>query len=456
VQFLRTYPSADSHGKSAAYLPLTFQQRWLLGLVRQYPKWNCAAGYTFRLKGVLDLDLLQQSLEEVSRRHGPLRARIVSIDGFTGQCIDGDCPYNLDVVPIHGTSHTEVEANARRAADEIYDIGIELSARPLWTVKLLRLGDREHWLVLVMHRLVAECTSIERVCQDLLSLYVGLKGNCPSAFATMPPQYSDYAVSQQNADGDWVKRHATYWEDHLARAAPVRWPADRDATVSADSSPGKISCPFGMTLSMELRELARKLRVLSATVMLATYAIAVWRWCRQDEFVLPFYVAGRQTEHRPIVGYFSYILHLHVKFSGQETFRQILSRVSNEFYRALAHQDFGRVATQKPGFLAGTLFQWITWHPGDGAQEITQTSDDPVNIEVERVPIRDFGEGSTIVPPDMVDVEITVFDAADGLCAMGTYRADRVTARTMERFMTDLQLTAQRFVHDPDTCVASI
>jgi Condensation domain len=445
------YSSGDLlQNNTPACLPLSFQQQWLLEVARRYEDWNCTAGYTFRFAGMLDLDLLQRSLEEIVRRHGSLRARIVSIDGVTGQIIDNARSYHLDVVSIHGESREEIGANARRAAEDIYDSRMDVSTGPLWTAKLLRLSDREHWLVLVMHRLIAECSSIERVFLELRSLYDELHGGHLSTFSTTPPQYSDYVVSQQKTRDNWVTGHEAYWSDRLAGASSVCWPVDPDVAVTTRGTLGKVSCAFGSALSLELREFARKLHVLSATVMLAVYAVTLWRWCRQDDLVLPFNVAGRQSEHRPVVGYFSYILYLRVGLAGHETYREFLRRISNEFYRALAHQDFGRIATQKPELLAGTLFQWVTWHPDDAARATTQAPANPLDTVVERVPIREFGEGLTIVPPGMIDTEITMFDASEGICALGTYRADRFTARTMERFMADLRSVAQMFVHDPD------
>lgn len=434
--------------------PLTFQQQWLLDLARRNADWNCTSGYTFRLKGVLCLELLKQSLEDVVHRHGSLRTRIVSVDGIVVQSIDETRPGYLDTVQIHGESRAEIEINAIRAAEALYDPEMDLAAGRLWTATLLELSEREHWLVLVMHRLIAECSSIERVFQEVRSRYDELMGTRPSIFPTTPPQYSDYAVRQRSTTGDWAMKHGAYWSNHLSGAVGVQWRTDLNTTVTPQGTLGKMSCVLGSELSAELRELARKMRVLTPTVMLAIYAITLWRWNRQDDFILPFNVAGRQSEHRPVVGYFSYILYLRVKLTGYETFRELLSRVSNEFYRALAHQDFGRVAAQRPELLAGTLFQWITWHPDDAAQATARDADTPVDISVERVPIRDRGAGLTIVPPGLVDVEITLFDDLNGLCALGSYRVDRFAAQTMDQLMLELQSATRILVHDPDMLIA--
>ncbi len=436
--------------------PLSLQQQWLLDLACRNPQWNCASGCTFRLKGVLSLDLLRRSLEEVVRRHASLRTRVVSLKGRSGQSIEDARACCLETVSIEGSSPAQIEANATRLAGELYELKVDPFTGPLWIARVLRLSDHEHWLVLVMHRLIAECSSIERVFQEIHSLYAELAGSHPSRFPTTPPQYVDYAVWQQDTSVEWGRRHGSYWADRLAQASSVRWPEDPDVPVATPGSLGKMGRAFGSELSTSLRELSRKVRVLAPTIMLAAYACTLWRWTGQGDFVLPFNVAGRQTQQRPVVGYFNYVLYLRVRLTGRETFRELLNGISNEFYRALTHQDFGRIALQRPELLAGTLFQWITWHPEDAVPECADGARRPSDIVVERVPIRDFGEDLTIVPPGMVDVEITIFDTAEGLRALGTYRGDRFTQRTMERFMADLHCASRVFIHDPDARVTSI
>ena len=108
----------------------------------------------------------------------------------------------------------------------------------------------------------------------------------------------------------------------------------------------------------------------------------------------------------------------------------------------------------RPELLAGTLFQWITWHPDDAVAAPVDSSADSPELSVSRVPIREFGAGLTIAPPGLVDVEITVFDTPTGLCALGTYRADRFTVPAVERFMDEFRSTMQACVRNPEAPLA--
>src|SRR5262249_50772745 len=107
------------------------------------------------------------------------------------------------------------------------------------------------------------------------------------------------------------------------------------------------------------------------------------------------------------------------------------------------HQDFGRIVHQRPDLLTGTLFQWVTAH---------FDNEEPG----ERIDVRDFGEGLTIVPPGMTALEVTVFDTVAGLWAFGSYRTDYFTMKTMERFMADLRWAVDHFISNPDARIASM
>jgi non-ribosomal peptide synthetase component F len=182
--------------------------------------------------------------------------------------------------------------------------------------------------------------------------------------------------------------------------------------------------------------------------MLTVYVAVLWRWCRQKDFVVPVKIAGRQSEHKAIVGYFTHIVYLRLELTGEETWTELLSRVSSEFFKALAHEDCGQMALERPELLTGSFFQWITRrHELSGVPEATEANTS--GLTVQHVSSREVGDGLTAIPPGMVDVELTCFDAPEGLYASGVYRADRFTPITMERFMEELRSTAEEFVRSP-------
>jgi hypothetical protein len=422
-------------------LPLTFQQEWLWHIIRENESWQCAAATAFRLSGVLNVSLLEKCLQDVIHRHCALRTHIAVFDGIIRQEIRDPQECFLESVAVAGTSSEQVALNARGCVEDLCDRKMNVRIEPLWSARLLRLSEHEHWLVLTMHRLIGDCASIDQTYHETKSLYDERQQGRPSSLKR-PAQYSDYTGWQQQTSGEWLKRHEPYWTRRLSEATPLQWRTDAELTPNTPGRLGKVRCSFGKILSAGMRDLARAIRTLPAMPMLAIYAAVLWRWCGKKDFVLPFNTAGRPTEYKSAIGYFSYALCLRIQITGDETFTDLVSRVASEFFNALSHQDFGRIARQRPELISGTLFQWLTWHPDD--------------VPDERVCIRDFGEGLTVVPPGMTDIEVTVFDTPTEFHAFGSYRADRFAPNTMERFMANLPRAAQLFVHNPDARIAAV
>jgi hypothetical protein len=430
-------------------LPLTLQQQLLCKYIGQYPDWRCEVPYAFCLTGSLSVELLERSLGEVVRRHGSLRSRVLTIDNCTGvEVIEpGGCP--IEVVHVAGRTRAEMEADAAKVYSDFASGSTNEVAHPLLRVKLLKLADGEHWLLLAIHRLIADCFSAEQVFEELWVIYRELSHGRPSPLETDAPQYGDYACWQQAQGSDWLQKHERYWNDRLAGAQSVHWPMDARHVLPERGATGIMSIHFGSALSEDLRAFARRTRSLAAMVMLSVYVALLWKWCGQRDFVLPFYVAGRQSEHKAVVGYFSHVLYLRIQLTGQERFSELLRLISNEFFRALAHQDFGKQSAERPELLAGTFCQWVTWHT-NGAAATASPPSTPAQLQVERLPLGEFGQGLSILPPGMVEVDLTFFDTTQGVYAQGVYRADHFRQRTADRLMQELRSATGFFLQNPE------
>jgi Condensation domain/Phosphopantetheine attachment site len=435
-----------------APVPLAHQQKWLWNLIQRHGDWNNVVVYTFRIKGALDVPVLQRSLEEVTRRHSALRTEFRTIDGVAHQLIAEPRSNPLQCVSIGDGSTSGTAADAQRFVEECFDLRLDLSDGPPFRIHLLKLDENEHWLVLSVHRLIADCASVEHAFREMWTLYAqALQGRLP-VLSKDPLTYADYVAWQLKTARDWQSKHGAHWEKRMHDAKPWQAPIENCAVPAVRSRMGNMRCQFGSGLTASLREQARRSRTLLANLVLTIYAAALWRWSKQRDFIVPVVVAGRQSEQKSIVGIFSHVLYLRMQLMGHETFSQLLSYVGNEFFRALSHQDAGRMAAQAPE-LTGTVFQWITWHPEEDFKVVLPETWDSLELMVERVAIRDFGEGFSVMPPRTADVEVNFLDTAEGIMASGMYREDRFTAQEMQRFLAEVRYAAEQFVKDPNARV---
>ena len=433
-------------------VPLSFQQQWLLTMTQEHSHWKATLSYALKLTGEVDTTALEKSFQAVFHRHEVLRTKIVRVDGALRQEVEELPEFHLTVTGVRGGSDVEIESNTLALIREIEARALDPAVAPMMAAELLHVSPRNHFLVLVIHRLAADCLGVGQVLRSLWVLYgEALRGHF-SRFEDESGQYRDYAIWQHATNTAWQGKHAAYWNERLAGAERIHWPVEVRATTAASDSHAHLASTessLGETLSARLRELARQRQTLPALVMLAVYAASISKLCQQQDFILPFLIAGRDSERESVVGYFSYIVYLRVKCGGSESFIDLLKQVSNEYYRAAAfRQDFARNVAQRPELLGGTLCQWLSWHPtevaGLGQDDLTRD----LELKFQRIRCQNLEE-LTNVPPAAVDIEIAFFDVAGDIGAFATYRSDRFAKGSVLRLMQQLRSTAEHVVTDP-------
>jgi hypothetical protein len=121
--------------------PLSFAQQRLWFLEQLYPGTPLHnMSRLIRLNGVLDLAVLQHSLDAIVARHEALRTTIVPTDGIPAQVVTPASGISLAVTDLSGLADVERETEARRRVTEEARLPFDLVRGPLFRALLLRLG----------------------------------------------------------------------------------------------------------------------------------------------------------------------------------------------------------------------------------------------------------------------------------------------------------------------------
>lgn len=432
--------------------PVSFQQLWFLELFERYPSWKTTLSYAFHLKGLLDHGALEKSFAALLRDHPSLRTKIAHVCGEWRQEIQRVDGFKLPITPVSGRTETEKNQKAQQMIRAIGTQELDPGAGRLMTAQMIQVSPNEHFLVILIHRLGADCLAITQVFRDFWVLY---SETAPEGFSTTseePPRYRDYALWQHSTNDAWRQKHATYWNDYLAGAQAIRWPS-REHTPGVEQSVVEafksLETPFGPALSADIKEFGRQTHTLPSLIMLSVYVTFVWLGSRERDFVIPFVIAGRGATHEGIVGCFSHVVYLRIRLQGSESFTKLLQLVSNEFYRAAAfRQDFGRAATDRPELLGSALCQWTLWHPADIGELQPPSILSNLGIEVQKIRCQNLDE-LTNVPHELVDLEVNFFDSAGNITALTIYRMERFSEVAIAQLMQDLRSVAERVIQDP-------
>src|SRR5205085_2091325 len=119
-------------------LPLSFAQQrlWFLEQLKPEGLWYHMP-IAMRLEGLLRAGALEQSLNEIVRRHEVFRTTFATVEGQPIQVICSPRPLRLSLVDLRGLPESEREAEARRqATEEVYQ-PFDLAHGPLIRATLL-------------------------------------------------------------------------------------------------------------------------------------------------------------------------------------------------------------------------------------------------------------------------------------------------------------------------------
>ncbi|XYI03749.1 amino acid adenylation domain-containing protein [Sorangium sp. So ce1128] len=347
-------------------LPLSFAQQrlWFLDqLEPNSPFYNIPAAV--RIRGALDVAVLERSLREIAVRHEVLRTSVVAVQGQPRQVVAPEPGLAVPLVDLGALAEAERERQVeRRAADEAQR-PFDLASGPLWRAQLLRLGDKDHVLLLTMHHIVSDGWSVGVLLKELTALYTAFRRGMPSPLPALPVQYGDFAVWQRRwLEGEAREEQLAYWKRQLAGAPPsLELPTDRPRPAMQRFRGATHPFQLPTALAEGIERLSRRLGVTPFMTFLAAFQLLLARHAGVDEVCVGTPVAGRnRTELEALIGLFVNTLVLRTDLSGDPSFEQLLARVREVSLGAYEHQDvpFDQVvdALQPPRDLGRTpLFQ---------------------------------------------------------------------------------------------------
>jgi amino acid adenylation domain-containing protein len=324
-------------------LPLSFAQQrlWFLAqLEPDNPLYNSPAA--IRLKGELNIAALEQSLNEIVRRHEVLRTSFKTVEGRPVQVISSVTPLSLPVIDLSELPPAQQETKVRQLAIAHAQQPFALDTAPMLRVKLLRLSQQEHVALFVMHHIVCDGWSTDVLVRELSALYKAFSTGQPSPLPELPIQYVDFAVWQRKwLQGEVLEKQLAYWKQQLGGNLPVlQLPTVRPRESVKTSRGATKSFVIPSNLSAALLALSRQEGVTLFMTLLAAFQILLQRYTNQDDIVVGTDVANRnRAEIEPLIGFFVNLLVLRTDLSGNPSFWELLKRVREVTLGAYAHQD---------------------------------------------------------------------------------------------------------------------
>ncbi len=324
-------------------VPLSFAQRRLWFLDRlEGPSATYNIPVVTRVRDRIDATALEAAVTDLVGRHDILRTVYVEVDGEPVQRVLPVTEARVDFA--HAVlSADKADAAVTETCARPFDLSAELPLR----VRLFTVAERDHLLVISLHHIAGDGTSMGPLSQDLSTAYAARTAGRAPEWEPLPVQYADYSQWQRALLGSEddpdskISRQLDYWGAALAGLPEeLPLPTDHPRPPQASYRAGRVDLTIDPATHTALRTIARNHDATLFMVVQAAIATLLTRLGCGTDIPLGTVVAGRTDDTLDhLIGFFVNTLVLRTDTTGNPTFTDLISRVRDTDLTAYDHQD---------------------------------------------------------------------------------------------------------------------
>jgi len=438
--------------KNTLHHPLSFAQQglWFINqLTPNTPTYNIPIVVSF--KGSMNLTALQDSLNEIIRRHEVLRTRFTVENGQPVQVVNQAVSVTLEVEDLRSLSENERTQEARRLATDFVKQPFDLSAQSLLRSKILQLNDRSYQLLVTLHHIIADGWSMGILIKELTALYEVFSTNKVSPLSELPIQYRDFVNWQRKwLDSERIQSLLSYWKQKLQGELPVlNLPTDRARPPIQTFNGAQAKLVLSQSLTKELKNFSRQQGVTLFMTLLTAFKILLYRYTGQTDILVGSPIANRnKAEIESLIGLFVNVLILRTELSGDLSFQELLRRVKSTALEAYIHQDlpFEKLVEElQPN-------RDLSYNPLFQVMFVLQ------NVPISNPTLSDVSVSYEERYNGTSKFDLTLFmeDFEQGLVATCEYNTDLFNADTITRMLGHFQTLLESIISDTQQCISNL
>ncbi|MEU3479152.1 amino acid adenylation domain-containing protein [Streptomyces sp. NPDC033754] len=285
----------------------------------------------FEVTGETSADRLAGTVAEVLTRYQAFALRVSAVDGVPCQIVaPGPARVDADTVPVPAASvGAELRRRHERAARTIAGL-----PERLWQAQVLAVEGGTHAVLLSVHHLLIDGTSVPLIARDLAAALGGEES--PSRGGPL-----ELAATQraEAAAGDWAVERA-HWRRTL-EAVPdaLELPLDRGRQAHREGTGLLLEHTLSGEAAASVTSLATRFRTSPFAVVMAALGVLAGRYSGQDAFAVttPAAVDRAYAGEEDTVGYLVNLLPVVFELGGGASFAAVLRDTDRRLAQALAH-----------------------------------------------------------------------------------------------------------------------
>jgi len=440
------------------HYPLSSSQRrlWVLSKFKEGNiSYNIPRIYW--LEGYLDRTALSHSFHTLITRHESLRTIFKEDEEREiRQFILSPQQIGFAVTYQDLRQESEQEEKIKKLVGEEIIKPFDPGVGPLLRAGLYQVADDKWAFVYVMHHIVSDGWSMGILIRELLLLYSTYDTGVPAPLSPLRIQYKDYAVWQQEQlSGASLKGHQSYWLKQMEGDLPIlELPGDYSRPAIKTYNGEAINKIINAQISDSLRVLSQEQGATLFMGLLAAVNVLLYRNTFQEDIILGSPIAGREhVDLEDQIGFYVNTLALRTRFSGDDSYSELLENVKQVTLGAYAHQvyPFDELVDELPlrrDMSRNALFDVMVALQNKNNNDVRETS--PLSG------LRISGYEKREIQTAKLDLTFTFVERGAEIQANIEYNSDIYKRETIDRLANQLERLLDAVVTHPSAPIRQL
>jgi hypothetical protein len=316
------------------------------------PRYNIVVGW--RVRGPLEVGILQQAMDDVVARHDVLRVTITRGAEGSHQAVQPAGPAQLRVVDLPSAGAGERQLAAEQFLSDVEAGSYDSRTLPHLRVILGRFDDQDAVLALIVHHTAGDGWSMHVLLRDIAHCYAIRKGLDVEPLPE-PRSYREYvARTRENFSGETAAAAREYWRENLAGARILGLPTDHPRSAGLEKKSPVQRFEISRELTTAIAKHAKATRSTPFIVLFAAYNTLMYATTGATDVVIPTLTSGRTDPdfHDTVGPFFNFVL-LRTDLTGCATFRDVLDRTRRSCIEAYTRDiPFTQILEMTPEVMA--------------------------------------------------------------------------------------------------------
>ncbi|MDJ0800853.1 MAG: amino acid adenylation domain-containing protein [Calothrix sp. MO_167.B12] len=440
-------------------IPLSFAQQHLWSLAHQLEpkKSTYNISVACRIRGLLDISILEKSINAVCKRHKILQTTFESVDGTPKQVVSSEINVTLPLINLQNLSRKQQDNEVRQYAGREFYEPFELTQKLLWRAKLLCLAPDENVLLFTVHQIIFDRESLNVFFREIATFYDAFSQNKPSPLPEPPKQYSEFTQWQhQRFQGEVLHSKLHFWKHQLNEQLPMlQLPTDHPRQSLNKYQKASLSLLLPQTLTAAFKTLSQRENVTLFMTLLTAFKILLYRYCQQEEIIIVSPDSSRwEFGTQDSIGLFTNSFALRTDLRGNLSFRELLEQVSKIVLKAHQELPLEKLVeelqidkNQNFSPLHQVMFSF---------QENSVSVQEFSNLVLEPIPELVLESmGSSNVSANF-DLALELRETPEGIKGCFEYNADLFDEATISRMAGHLQILMEGIVANPEQQISEL